>query len=391
MRLIASAWIALLLALGSVSATEHPDRYERFDVELMTIGPGPIYWERFGHNAILLRERQSDQGVTYNFGMFDFEQQNFFLNFARGLMQYRAIKYALGADLETYRQSGRAVWIQRLNLTREQKNRLIDYLNHQTTPGNDSYRYHYFDANCSTRIRDALDYALAGTLSDHFDAIPARQSTRQFVRELTAQEPWLFASTLLALGRDVDRAGSRWHDFFVPMELADGVGQFRQPNGQPLASPPAVLFDATQSQPSQPRPIWLAVAIGIALGALILARPADRRGGRWLPISWLALSGIGGAVLSGLWLLTNHDAAFHNENLLLLSPLALIAAVGFIRRARWTLGLCAILAVMAVVAAAGKPWLLWQDNWEVIAVALPAQLATWWSCRRLNFERLPRS
>lgn len=58
-------------------------------VALVTFGPGQIYWERFGHDAIIVEDPAVGQPVVYNCGVFEFEQKNFFLNFARGHMQYR--------------------------------------------------------------------------------------------------------------------------------------------------------------------------------------------------------------------------------------------------------------------------------------------------------------
>ena len=48
---------------------------------LVTFGPGELYFERFGHNAIWLREPAAGLDHTFNFGYFDFEQEDFFLRF----------------------------------------------------------------------------------------------------------------------------------------------------------------------------------------------------------------------------------------------------------------------------------------------------------------------
>ncbi len=377
--------LLLVLVLFPVfsAANEHPDRYQRFDVDLLTVGPGALYWERFGHNAILIRDRITGEGITYNFGMFDFGQKNFMLNFARGLMTYRAIKYRADADLASYVAAGRAVWVQRLNLEREQKNRLIDYLNWHTSEGNQDYRYHYFKANCSTKVRDALDHAFNGRLSAHFSALPSSKTRRQFVRELTAPVPWLFTSTLLALGRPVDQVATRWDDFFIPMEMreafADPQLSLSAKTATPMVASTRLVNQGTARTQAGSRPVAQAAIVGFFLACLVVG--ATRFSAlRWFPYSWLLVAGTAGLVLTGLWLLTDHDAAHWNENVLLLCPLLLLVWLGVWRRARWAYPLMIVLAVVGSIVGLSKPvGLMYQDNLEVVALSLPVLWAcVWW-------------
>ena len=46
-------------------------------VSLMTIGPGDIYWERFSHNALVIRDDRAQTEAAYNWGMFDFNEEGF--------------------------------------------------------------------------------------------------------------------------------------------------------------------------------------------------------------------------------------------------------------------------------------------------------------------------
>src|SRR5450432_1443119 len=81
-------FIALLFALAITTniavAEEAPQHGANLDVALLTFGPGTQVWERFGHNAILIRDRSGGVENLYNYGIFDFDQEDFFLNFARG-------------------------------------------------------------------------------------------------------------------------------------------------------------------------------------------------------------------------------------------------------------------------------------------------------------------
>src|SRR5262249_34065989 len=124
------------------------------EVALLTFGPGEELWERFGHNAIEVRNRATGAAVLYNYGIFDFAQENFFLNFARGLMTYRVAAGDPAEELPLYVAEGRWIVEQRLNLTAPQRARLAEFLAWNVRPEHAQYRYDYFRANCSTRVRD---------------------------------------------------------------------------------------------------------------------------------------------------------------------------------------------------------------------------------------------
>jgi hypothetical protein len=97
-------------------------------VALVTFGPGQIYRERFGHDAIIVHDPAAGEWIVYNYGVFDFQQKNFLLNFARGHMQYRLIAEPLDADLAAYAAEGRSVTVQLLNLTPAQARWLAAFL-----------------------------------------------------------------------------------------------------------------------------------------------------------------------------------------------------------------------------------------------------------------------
>ncbi|MEO8959628.1 MAG: DUF4105 domain-containing protein, partial [Rudaea sp.] len=85
-------------------------------IALITYGPGETYWERFGHDAIEVRDSVSGESVDFNYGVFDFNESNFFLNFARGHMHYMMDAESSGPEQASYMQDGRSVTRQPLAL-----------------------------------------------------------------------------------------------------------------------------------------------------------------------------------------------------------------------------------------------------------------------------------
>src|SRR5687768_11264239 len=62
---------ALLAALVAVAAPAAAA--PRYRVSLLTMSPGDHFFERFGHTALGIEDRQARTELAYNFGTFDFE------------------------------------------------------------------------------------------------------------------------------------------------------------------------------------------------------------------------------------------------------------------------------------------------------------------------------
>lgn len=344
---------------------------------LVTYGPGEKYWERFGHNAIWLREPSAGLDHTFNFGFFDFNEEDFLLNFARGRMQYFSVAQSALREFEFYRQENRTIRVQKLNLTITQYQRLRDYLLNEIKPENRDYRYDYYLNNCSTRVRDALDLALDGSLSAHTEDQPAVLNFRAQIRRLTQKQFWYYLGLELGLGYSVDRAVTRWDEMFIPMVLADEIATMSlQINaaGSPVTDVDTLLFVTTlPAPPVTPTSTWHRYLL---LGLLVTG--LAWLSGKFMPPVWLAglcqawvlISATNGMILAALWLLTDHEVASANANLLLFNPLVILALVPVLRR----IG-AVVLSSGIVVAYVLLLFPQHQYNLDVLVLLTPINLA----------------
>ena len=347
---------------------------------LVTFGPGEIYWERFGHNAIWLREPAAGIDHTFNFGYFDFEQKNFFLNFLKGRMLYFSVAQPSAREFEYYRQQNRSIRLQKLDLDPSQYVRLRDYLLHEIKPENRDYRYDYYLSNCSTRIRDALDMALDGSLVSSTKDETAKLNFRDQTRRLTQMQYWYYLGLELGLGYPVDRTVSRWDEMFIPMVIADEIASMTVPGGgadQSLVLQDTMLFTSSSSAPAaEPESIWYRYLL---LGLLVTG--IAWLSGRFMPPVWLAglahawllIGGTNGLVLAFLWLFTDHTVASFNANLLLFNPLVLLGLAPVLNRlGAWLLmGGVAVSFVLLMIPNH-------QYNLDVLALLAPINLAVGW-------------
>ncbi|MBS0569976.1 MAG: DUF4105 domain-containing protein [Proteobacteria bacterium] len=343
-------WILLLFPLF---ATAQPVPAQppgaNLEVSLVTFGPGTELWERFGHNAIQITDRANGAQRLYNYGMFDFAQKDFFLNFARGRMLYRIDVTDPADEFPQYRAEGRWIVEQQLNLTPTQRLALSDYLAWNARPENAQYRYDYFTANCATRVRDALDKALDGAIHAQLIA-PSRGFTyRMDALRLMRPQPVLMVLMDAGLGPFADTRLSYWAESFVPMEFMRYLRdvKVRDASGAlvPLVARETVIEPGHLPEPPEypSEWVWQALAVGVlsGLGLLALARARERA---WARVAFSTTAslidfvcGIAGLALIGLWTLTDHVAAWHNENIALLDPLCLLLVPAWIAsvRARW--------------------------------------------------------
>jgi hypothetical protein len=397
------AVVLLLAPCASAAAQEAAPREpgSELTVYLATMGPGDAVWEKFGHNAIWIRDATTRTTIAYNYGIFDFYQDRFVPRLMKGDMLYSMGLADADDEVARYAYFNRSVWLQRLNMTAAQKHALREFLEWNWLPQNRDYRYDYFRDNCSTRVRDALDRALGGALRAQLQGVPTGTTYRSHSLRLTAESPATYTGLLLGLGVPTDRPIDAWEESFVPMELMRHVRTVHVPgpNGAmvPLVDEEVTAFDADRSAPpaTEPRlwPVYLLIGLLLAGGLLLLARAARtsryaRFGLASAIFFWGLVTGFFGLILAMLWLFTDHNAAYPNLNLLqanplglllaVVAPLALVAgAVRFRRSAR--------LARMTAIAVSALSLLgvvlhmfaaLRQQSGGIIALALPIHLAT---------------
>ena len=217
-------------------ATPESSTGDSLRISVLTFAPGETYWQRFGHNAILVENTVTGANAVYNYGMFDFFQKNFFLNFARGYMVYRLDVDSLDRTLALYASEGRWVYQQVLALDAAQRLQLAVFLDHNARPENADYRYDYFRDNCSTRVRDALDTALGGALSRPFGGFGRAFSCRGVLAHEAGRTLLGHLGRVLGLlhrGQALvgaPRVGDRtWHQAHLPFQLL--LDQLRQAAG----------------------------------------------------------------------------------------------------------------------------------------------------------------
>jgi hypothetical protein len=377
-------------------------------VYLLTFGWGDVVWERFGHNAIWIKDRARGTDKTYNWGMFDFNQPHFIWRFVTGDTRYWMEPIDYAAMVQYYKEHNRSILAQELNLSPAQRLKLQQFVEWNALPQNKFYRYDYYRDNCSTRLRDAIDHALSGQLQTATVSRMTSGTYRWHTQRLMTGDVPLYTGVTVALGRPADKPISMWQEMFLPVRMANDLRSVTvsdtAENQIPLVKSEMVIFTAGRSPEPATAPNYLPlfVGVGILYAALlvVLVRSAELGnrialfGATALATIWSLVAGAAGAALVFAWVFTKHYFMGRNENLLHLDPLSLVLVVLIplsVYRARGVSkaiklsGWIAAICLFGFVAQ-GIPF-FYQKNGEIISLALPINLTVWWTVFRLTAYR----
>jgi hypothetical protein len=373
---IALLW---LCATAAIAATPR--------IGVLTMQPGEIFFERFGHNAIVVDEPGSPGGpMSYNFGFFDLGEAGFVRRFVQGDMQYMLVALPVDEDLAYYRNVGRGVSIQWLDLDPADAREIAAALAHNARPENARYRYDYFTDNCSTRVRDAIDRATGGALRRQLEVRSAGDTYRGEAVRLASPAWWMWLGFDVGLGPWADRPLSKWEDAFVPMRLAASLREAKNREGRPLvAQEYVVLPHRIAPEPADaPRRWWpwLVAGLLLAVGVRWLGARSPRTLGA-IALPFWTLLGLLGLVMAFIWCCTTHRAGWANHNLLLFSPLCLLLVPGAIAMLRGRAPSRFHMAVRVAIALGGVLALFlqlpagaqFQAPWLVLLLPIHAALA----------------
>ena len=352
-------------------------------VSLLTMLPGDAVYSLWGHNAIRIADPASGVDRAYNYGTFDATQPHFVLRFLSGRLNYLLDTAPFEYELRRYAAQGRPIVEQTLDLPPETVRALYDLLEVNALPENRDYRYDFLRDNCSTRLLDVIDAALAETGRPRV-ALPPIDTTSTFrddVRRYMVGDPLVDAGTALGLGLPMDQVPTRREAVFLPLALADALDGATV-RGRPLVTSRDTLFWIEGAGLPSPAFPWttalagglLATGLAGALGGRRLPTGL-RRLGRVADAGLFAAAGFAGTVLLLLWTATDHYVTEANVELLWLWPTHLVFAVPLLRAElsrfwrRYALA-AAVVGLLSVVV-----WAVWPEPLHPATLPLALLLA----------------
>lgn len=139
-----------------MSKTAFSQDSSRIRISLLTCTPGEELYSIFGHSAIRVIDSNSVTDYVFNYGTFDFSDEDFYLKFVRGKLLYFVSLDRTDDFIFDYINEGRGITEQLLNLSAEEKKEIKQALIENLKEENRFYKYDFFLDNCTTRLRDII-------------------------------------------------------------------------------------------------------------------------------------------------------------------------------------------------------------------------------------------
>jgi hypothetical protein len=295
-------------------------------ISLLTCAPGSEIYALFGHSAIRYENPEKDQDWVFNYGMFSFKEPNFVMRFVKGETDYQLGVVPFRYFETEYAFRGSSVYQQVLNLTDEEKAKLISLLEENYLPSNRVYRYNYFYDNCTTRARDKVEESIQGKVV--YPETEKEVSFRDIIHEFTAGSEWGEFGIDLCLGSEADEPIDERKQMFAPfymMEAARGAMIHRADTVVPLVLEEFKVVDAVlEDEPAFPLSP-MTCAMGLLVATAFVVGWGIRKGRPCLAWNVLMffLQGLGGCIVAFLFFFSLHPTVGSNWLLMLFHPLAL--------------------------------------------------------------------
>lgn len=361
----------LLLFIASFSQAQM-QLSERAEISVLTCGPwqGQLY-TAFGHSAFRVYDPVNRYDAVYNYGVFDFDKANFYINFARGHNFYQLGVFYYRNFEDSYVADNRYIHAQVLNLDQQEKQKLFDFLQWNALPENREYLYDYFYDNCATKIPEVVLTVFGDSVEFDGSYVTTDYSFRELTDLYLQHQPWGDLGIDIGLGLPTDKKATPYQYMFLPDYVESGFAHASIiHNGvkEPLVKEANIIYESVPED--NPFPIFhplvvfflfLLLVIFISYGDLRTNELSIRFDG-----VLFGLVGFVGTLLFLLWIATNHHASARNMNLLWALPTHLVAVVAFIRQPKWLGKYFLIVTILAVLLLLCWPFLPQKLHYSLI-------------------------
>lgn len=291
-------------------------------VSVVTCGQGNELYSAFGHSAFRVFDPNLKLDKIYNYGTFDFNKPNFYLNFAKGKLTYQLSTTRFGYFLQEYNYENRWVKLQKLDLNETDVQAVFDFLENNAKPENSSYQYDFFYDNCSTKIEEVIKTVLKDKVTFNNNHITSNKSHRDLIADYTSKKfKWGKFGIDLALGSVIDKEATAAEYKFLPDYIYVGFNNATinvDGKDKPLVGADIiVLTEKKQSVPfsiMQPFIVFLVIAL-FFIFKTYQNYTTDKRS-KWVDFSLYFITGLIGVVVLLLWFTTSHTATYKNFNFL---------------------------------------------------------------------------
>jgi len=312
----------LLFLISFTGKTQNTQLSANAEISVITCGQGyHELYETFGHSAFRVLDIPNKIDLVYNYGTFNFDTPNFYLNFVQGKLLYDLRSYNFGNFLRGYHEEKRWVKGQVLDLKPTEVQQVFEFLENNAKPENRSYKYDFFYDNCSTKLYNVLEKVLGDKIifDNNFDN--NQYTHRDLIQLYLYNHPWGDFGIDLALGSVIDDKATAKEYMFLPDFVFEAFTKIKIKEGsveKPIVKrTEEILLNQTiivERTFYTPLIFFSTLAILIILITYFDFKRNKRN--KYLDFILFLFTGITGIVIFLLWFATDHTATANNYNIL---------------------------------------------------------------------------
>ena len=356
------------------SATAQPalsaDRdTSRLRISLLTCTPGEELYSSFGHSAFRVIDSNSVTDIVYNYGTFNFDDDDFYLKFVRGKLLYYVSTEYFTDFKNLYESENRGITEQVLLLSASEKIAVKQFLNENIKAQNRFYKYDFFFDNCTTRLRDIINKQHDSIFCQK-PVMPAGTTFRQAIHEYLDHngQQWSELGIDVLMGRRCDATMTSSQMQFLPDNLMISLDSSDHPM---VLTHQQLIKLAPQHKGSFISP--LLVFSLLMLMIILLSRVNNKWVGIFLQgfdgILFFC-TGILGIIIILMWTATDHIMCSDNLNLLWAWPTHIFAAFFVYSKKSWAKKYFGFTAIALTIFLLAWYFLPQQMNTALIPILL---------------------
>jgi len=318
-------FILLIFLLSLKGHAQIPELSPLSKISVLTCGSGDQLYSTFGHSAFRVKDPAIGIDVVYNYGVFDFNSNNFYGKFAMGKLHYTLARQQYSNFIREYKYDQRWVNEQVLQLSKGERNDLFQFLENNYLPENRAYQYDFFYNNCATKIWDVLEAVYGKKLEFDENYLKEQYTHRELIHQNMPTNSWSAFGIDLALGAVIDDLATPKEHMFLPHYIMKQLNASKL-NEMPIAPNEVSIFkpELNDNKTSFFRTplFWSLVFMALVFFITYTDFRKNKRS-KWLDFGLFFITGIAGVVIFFLWFLTDHTATASNFNILWAFPLNL--------------------------------------------------------------------
>jgi Domain of unknown function (DUF4105) len=308
-------------------------------ISLLTCTPGTELYSTFGHSAFRVVDTNNNTDIVFNYGTFDYYDPDFYTKFVKGKLLYFVDTSSTVDFMYEYEFFKRGVTEQAINISCDEKQKLLSALYENIKKENREYRYDFNYDNCTTRLRDMLEKA-AGKQLESKNILPKPGTTfRNLIHVYLDRggQQWSKLGIDMLLGIPMDKKVTNREAMFLPDYLLMAFDSSKL-NGQPVVSEKKILLNYFDSYKTRTgiTPFIVFSILFLLIAALNIF--VFKRWNLFLKIFdffFFVIVGLIGVLILFMWFGTEHAMCKNNFNLLWALPTHLPVAFMLFSKKQW--------------------------------------------------------